>query len=480
MRRLLSAMSIAALIAFAAPAASQSSNVTVVYDLSGSMWGQVDGVAKVTIAREVLGNMLDSWPAERNFGLIAYGHRRSGDCSDIEQVVELGPLDAALVRARINGLSPRGRTPLTESVRMAAESMRYLDEPATVILLTDGLETCNADPCALAGELARAGVNFTAHVVGFDIAESDRAQVACIAEATGGLFVPADSAQELSDALQQITAIEPVALPVTLRAVDARNGSPLPGADWQVTGPGGPPTSATGVATMRIELDPGAYRIQATAPGFAGSLELVVDAGSAGSIDVPLDKVLATLTLRAVDDATGTTVSGVDWSLLNTATESALSETASGDSLTILVEPGTYRIDAEHMGRSGGDTVTAGLDQDREVVIAMAQALPDASVQTESEIPATSVFDVAWTGPEDRQDYITIVPVGAPESDYGDYWRVNRGNPARVTAPDALGPHEVRYIHHQTRRVLATQTVTLTPVSASLSAGAEALAGSLV
>ena len=197
----------------ALPAAAQSSNVTVVYDASGSMWGQIDGVAKVTIAREVLGGMLDTWPEGRDFGLIAYGHRREGDCGDIEQVVPLGPLDTESVRARINALMPRGRTPLTDAVRLAAESMRYQDVPATVILVTDGLETCNADPCALAAELAGAGVDFTAHVVGFDIAEGDRAQVACIAEATGGLFVPADNAQELSAALQQVTMAEPAPEP---------------------------------------------------------------------------------------------------------------------------------------------------------------------------------------------------------------------------------------------------------------------------
>jgi len=488
MRRTLAMVLFAALGGTAAPVAAQSGNTTVVYDVSGSMWGQIDGVAKVTIARDVLGTMLESWPAERNFGLIAYGHRREGDCSDIEQVIPLGPLDADGARARINALMPRGRTPLTASVQMAAESMRYQDEPATVILVTDGLETCNADPCALAGELARAGVNFTAHVVGFDIAEGDRAQVACIAEATGGMFVPADSAQELTDALAQVTMAEPepepapapTALAVTLRAVDARDGAALPAADWEVTGDNAGAQTATGAPTMPLELDFGSYRIAATAPGFAGQMDLSVDAQTAGTIDVPLDKVQATLMLRANDAQTGLPVSGVNWTLLNVATEADTAQTATGDSLSVLVDPGDYRITAAHEGRSGSESVSASLDQDREVVIQLAEALPEASVEAAAEIPAGSVFEVTWTGPDAQQDYITIVPAGAPETDYEDYWRTNRGNPARVTAPDALGAYEVRYVLHESRRVLASTPVTLVSVEASLDAPETAAAGSVV
>ncbi|WP_323037606.1 vWA domain-containing protein [Pararhodobacter sp.] len=479
MRRTLATVLFSALIGLAAPATAQSSNVTIVYDVSGSMWGQIDGVAKVIIARDVLGTMLQSWPVERNLGVIAYGHRREGDCTDIEQVVPLGPLDLTATRDRINALMPRGRTPLTQSVRMAAESMRYIDEPATVILVTDGLETCNADPCALAGELARAGVNFTAHVVGFDIAEADRPQVACIAEATGGLFVPASNAQELSEALQQVTMIEPAALPVTLRAVDARNGAPLPSAVWQVTGEGIEAQTASS-ATMSLELDPGAYRIAATAPGFAGGLDLNVDAQMAGTIDVPLTKIMATLVLRAVDAQTGAPLSGVDWSLLNVANETSLSQSATGDRLAMVIEPGDYRVSATHEGRSGAVSVSATLDEDREVVIELAEVLPEASVQTEAEIPAGSTFSVVWSGPNDPRDSITIVPAGAPEAETGDYARTSQGSPAELTAPDALGTYEVRYIHQQTRRVLASQTVTLAAVAATLTAPDTVAAGSVV
>ena len=58
---------------------------------------------------------------------------------------------------------------MTDAVVAAADSLRYTENAATVILVSDGIETCNPDPCAAAQILAETGVDFTAHVIGFDV-----------------------------------------------------------------------------------------------------------------------------------------------------------------------------------------------------------------------------------------------------------------------------------------------------------------------
>src|SRR5690606_3596036 len=83
----------------------------------------------------------------------------------------------------------------------AAETLNYTGEPATVILITDGIETCNADPCALAQALEADGVDFTTHVVGFGLSADEGQQVACLAEETGGLYTPAGDAETLAEVL---------------------------------------------------------------------------------------------------------------------------------------------------------------------------------------------------------------------------------------------------------------------------------------
>lgn len=195
------------------PVAAQTTPVTprtmIVMDGSGSMWGQIDGTPKLEIARQVVAEVLAGIDPGAELGLIAYGHRQRGQCSDIELMVEPAPGTAAQIAQAVNTMRFQGRTPLTESVRMAAEVLRWSEDPATVVLVTDGIETCEADPCALGRELEAAGVNFTAHVVGFGLSAEEGAQVACLAEETGGRYFPAADAAALTEALTTTLAAAP-------------------------------------------------------------------------------------------------------------------------------------------------------------------------------------------------------------------------------------------------------------------------------
>lgn len=178
----------------------------LVLDASGSMWGQIGGKAKIEIAREAVASMLATWPASQQLGLMAYGHRSKGDCADIQMLKAPGPLDKASFGQAVNALQPKGMTPISASVRMAAEQLKFSEQKATVILVSDGEETCQADPCAVGKELEKLGVDFTAHVVGFDIDKNPkaRAQLQCLASSTGGRYLDAKDAGELSTALREV------------------------------------------------------------------------------------------------------------------------------------------------------------------------------------------------------------------------------------------------------------------------------------
>ena len=211
-----SALAVAACIALpvsAQPAAAVPAGPGVsmlVLDASGSMWGQIQGRSKIEIAREAVGTMLKTWPRNQQIGLMAYGHRSKGNCADIEVLKAPGVLDAAAMQQAVNALQPKGMTPITASVRMAAEQLKFSERKATVILVSDGEETCHADPCALGAELEKLGVDFTAHVVGFDLPEGKaRAQLQCLAKSTGGRYVEARDAAELNKALGQLAQAAP-------------------------------------------------------------------------------------------------------------------------------------------------------------------------------------------------------------------------------------------------------------------------------
>ena len=202
----------------------------IVLDASGSMWGQIDGRAKLEIAREALANVLGSIPAETEIGLMAYGHRSKGDCKDIELVVPPAAGTGPAIIDAANKMKFLGKTPLTEAVRQAAADLKSTEEKATVILITDGIETCEADPCALGRELEASGVDFTAHVVGFGLTDDEGKAVACLAENTGGKYIPASDAGQLVEALKTTVVLaepEPTPPPAPEPAKLDRNIDPV-------------------------------------------------------------------------------------------------------------------------------------------------------------------------------------------------------------------------------------------------------------
>lgn len=194
--------------------AEEGSRVILVLDASGSMWGQIDGKSKMEIAKDVVGRVVVAWKPENELGLVVYGHREKGSCEDIEVLREPGALVAGDYMNAVKALSPKGKTPMTAAVRMAAESLKYTERKASVILVSDGIETCGLDPCAVAEELEKLGVDLTVHTVGFGLDNQGAvSQLKCLAEKTGGTYTTAENADELEAALTKTVEAAPVPPP---------------------------------------------------------------------------------------------------------------------------------------------------------------------------------------------------------------------------------------------------------------------------
>ncbi len=182
---------------------SPSSDLLLILDASGSMWGRAQGEEKIVIARRVLQDLASRLPNDSDVGLIAYGHRREGDCADIETVVPLGPLDRTALVSKIESLNPKGKTPITQSIEQAVAAVKGRTDPTIIVLLSDGIETCSGDPCAAVGAARKSGANFLLHVIGFDLSKENVASLECAAQAGGGLYFDAKNADQLSAALNR-------------------------------------------------------------------------------------------------------------------------------------------------------------------------------------------------------------------------------------------------------------------------------------
>ena len=115
-------------VIFSTGSLAQSNERTmIVLDGSGSMWGQIDGVPKLEIARKTLREVLKGVPESTELGLIAYGHREKGNCGDIELIVPPKAGTASLIADKVDNLRFLGKTPLSAAVQMAAEELNYTE-----------------------------------------------------------------------------------------------------------------------------------------------------------------------------------------------------------------------------------------------------------------------------------------------------------------------------------------------------------------
>jgi len=179
--------------------------VVLILDGSGSMQEPAGAQTKMDAARSVLEQVVPGMPKEVLLGLVAYGHRRAKDCSDIEVLIPPGSSDRDGLLARIPSIRPTGMTPISAAITQVADSIKTRQGETTIILVSDGKETCGGDPCAAVKALKAAGARFILHVVGFDVTEEDKAQLACIAEAGGGRYFGAADSSALLAALQTVS-----------------------------------------------------------------------------------------------------------------------------------------------------------------------------------------------------------------------------------------------------------------------------------
>lgn len=401
--------------AAAAQAQEAAHDSILVFDGSGSMWGQIDGVPKITIAREVVQGLLDDLPASRRLGLVAYGHNRKGDCRDIQTLVPVGT-DRAAIASAIEGINPVGMTPMTAAVEQAAEALKFTENQATVILVSDGQETCHADPCQAAANLAKLGVGLTVHTVGFGLGAEEagaRGELSCIAEATGGRFFVAEDAAELRAALDEISA------------------TPVPAAP-EPPAPAAPETPA-----------------------------------------VPMVKV----TLEATDQAGGPLIrQGLVWTVHHGATGELLHESDETGTLSLELPRGVHDVTVRRVA----DGASAKGEISKATLRLPIVVDVEASVRAPETGAAGATVRMSWTGPDDQGDYVSVARPDAGDTRYETYTYSSRGNPLQVRLPAEAGEYEVRYVNAKTRKVLARQPITVTAVEASVDAPATGAAGDTI
>lgn len=206
--------------------------MVLVLDASGSMQEpHGDGRSRFRAAVAALREVVSGLPGELEVGLRVYGSRIAdgpGSCQDSELTVPVGPADKPALRSALASARPLGNTPIALSLREAADDLG--DEGSrTIVLVSDGEESCGGDPCQVARDLTQQGLDLHVDVVGLQVDAAARDQLTCVAQAGRGTFYDAPDAGALVGQLSRLSSR-------AARAYAPR-GVPVEGADAAAQAP---------------------------------------------------------------------------------------------------------------------------------------------------------------------------------------------------------------------------------------------------
>lgn len=226
---------------------ANKNGIYVIFDASNSMWGELPSKArKIEVAKNVLSEFAQGDFSDRDVALRIYGHNRAGDCSDTELVTPFGTAAQNLgpMQSAVQSVTPRGKTPISKSLEAAL--VDFGSRTGDILLISDGIETCGVDPCALMEQWRQKNVSIKVHVVGFGLDDIAREAMSCIAETSGGRYFDADSADQLADALSEARTTAVAGKPIPPAA--AKPKQQATGPELEVFA-----TDATGYRHLRVD-----------------------------------------------------------------------------------------------------------------------------------------------------------------------------------------------------------------------------------
>ncbi len=216
--RLVIAM-VMAMTAAGAARANEPANAIIVFDGSGSMWGKLDGErqTKLVNARDALKSAIPKLKPEMRLGLVSFGHRRQGDCSDVQLIQPVEPSSSEKIIGPLEKLNPKGRGPLVAAMKEAAKALGSVSGPKSMIVIHDDADNCQQDACAALVELQASAPGLAIHVVGLGLKSDEASRLSCLVKPTNGTLFDAQTSE------QAIAGIEEAIRMASLDAAAAKS-----------------------------------------------------------------------------------------------------------------------------------------------------------------------------------------------------------------------------------------------------------------
>ncbi len=216
--------------------------VEVIFDASGSMGQRLpSGASRIEVAKGVLEEFVQTGlPDGVPFALRAFGHITPNSC-ETRLDLPLAPLDRNAALSAVRAIEPKlfSQTPIAASIEAVAEDLAGSAGPKSILLITDGVESCDGDPQAAVEGLRAAGMDVQLSIVSLGLDDpEDVAAFEALAEAVGASYVGTDDVAGLREAVLAALAVpyQVLALDGTVVATGLVDGDPveLPAGSYRV------------------------------------------------------------------------------------------------------------------------------------------------------------------------------------------------------------------------------------------------------
>lgn len=193
-------------------AASTISPTMVILDASGSMLADdAGGQTRMEAAKTATSKFAGSVSEDSEIGFMVYGtevgnspEEREAGCQDITTLLPVQAGNSAKIPAEVGKVQASGHTPMGPALRQAADELPK-EGQRSIVLVSDGEDTCAPPPvCEVAKELKQQGIDLVINTVGFLVDAGARAELECIAEATGGEYLDAQDSDSLAESMKTL------------------------------------------------------------------------------------------------------------------------------------------------------------------------------------------------------------------------------------------------------------------------------------
>ncbi len=332
------------------------SPIVFIYDASGSMWGQMQGKTKMEIAVDVLSATVNTLPANQNLGLVAYGHRKKGDCHDVETLVSMENNSKSKITSSLKTIKPLGMTPLAYSATMVIDGLRQSKKKATIILITDGIESCKGNICEVIIKAKKEGIDFKLHIVGFGLKEGETQELKCAAKAGDGNYFDTADPRGLGEALNQVVtqSVDKPKRNVSVYAV--KNGMPIDAwvKAYDIVAKRAPISLRTYKDTAYFYLPPSTYNFEIV-PLQGSDVKMLTVQGIQSFEDEIVHK---TISFDAGKIGVTTTNNGKNWDclvkVLDENGNTAANLRTYNQPKEVEVNPGIYKLSIQALGEMKG------------------------------------------------------------------------------------------------------------------------------